>query len=148
MKRTISILLLLLMLVISVRPMMSMHFCQGKMFSVSLLKAAGDHSCCGGMSADMEKSQKQVSAMPHFMGDHGTCCKTQKVYVATDNFNSQVELSIAKLLPSFVYVGLIFKYLINITEPESLIKAQFFSPPDKLSKKSVDLLALICTFQI
>ncbi|TWV15041.1 hypothetical protein FQ707_01620 [Bacteroidaceae bacterium HV4-6-C5C] len=148
MKRTISILLLLLMLVISVRPMMSMHFCQGKMSSVSLLKATGDHSCCGGMNADMEKSSKNVSVASHFVDDHDTCCKTEKVYVATDNFNSQVELSIAKLLPSFVYVGLIFKYLINITEPESLIKAHIFSPPDKLSKKSVDLLALICTFQI
>lgn len=157
MRRLISIFLFLIMLIISIRPIMSMHFCHGEMTSVHFFKIKGSASCCG--SDNMEAPTNEQATQPdqghhkgsssalHFV-NNSSCCSIEELYVSTDSFNPQPEQVIAKQFSGFVFLETYIRSRLSLRTREFLVKSLSFSPPDKLRWQTITRLAFICTFQI
>jgi hypothetical protein len=127
MKRTISLILLIGLLLTTVQPTFAFHYCKGRLHSVSLVKKDLPKSCC----------RKNCP----------NCCSNKIIKVQTDSFLiHQTDTDIqtpACLHPAFFAVSddLIFPRGNNI-----LLQQAF--PPGGLAQHSAEIRHLICIYRI
>lgn len=153
MKRIISIFFLTIMLVVSIHPLLSMHFCQGKLSSFSLMKEAG--SCCATMdmnraTVNASLNSKSTDYSHYYLAYHKeNCCKTHNMMLSTDNYNYQNQhLSFENMMPVFTSVWIALHTLINYVEPDTSVGFDHLFPPNGQNKLNIDWLTYICTFLI
>lgn len=154
MRRIISILLLLTMLVTGAHPVFAMHFCEGKLFSVNLVNNQREHSCCEKMVKMSEedcnnKMQSQNDASSTFFKMKNSCCDFKQVKLSTDDFNNQLQqFNFNNIHLSFENVWLVLYSALNYLEPQFSVTVQHIFPPGGLNKSNLDLLTYICTYRI
>lgn len=143
MKRFIAYFLMVLMLLINVQPTLAMHFCGGKLASISLYQESSSCSVCGIQHQD-SKENLQFHAK--------SCCADKSVQLTTDNFSqksSLIELiGFHQLGHNFVMPipHLIFDW--NKNRDISLSELQRDFPPQGLSRNSYSLIDFICIYRI
>ena len=154
MRRIVSIILLLTMLVAGIQPVLAMHFCEGELRSVGLINNKQDHSCCGKITKMIEENCDNVSPFykvtsSAYSGEEGTCCDFQQVKLSTDEFDRHLQqFNFNNIHPSFENVWLVPYSALNSLESEFPVTVQHTFPPGGLNKLHVDLLTYICTYRI
>lgn len=140
MKKSVSILLSLLMLTIAVDPTLMVHFCGGSLASVSLVGDQEQAYCCGNLFSSNTTTDSGTY-------EQSPCCYTNSLEVASSDYDSyriasHVKTSIAK------YVVNIGTHLLNTCSSPHATSIESRFPPEGLSKQTVDFLALICIYRI
>lgn len=159
MRRIISIFLLFTMLVTGAQPVLAMHFCEGKLYSVNLSNNEQDCSCCKEATCEMMTKvpegsygnpfqfHKGASSVYSSMKDN--CCDFNRVKLSTDDFNNHLQqFNFNNIQPSFENVWLVLYSDLNSPEFESPVTVRHTFPPGGLNKLHVDLLAYICIYRI
>lgn len=130
------------MLLINVQPTLAMHFCGGKLSSITLYQ---DTSSCGACGTQHQKSgEKQLHTK--------SCCADKSVQLTTDNFSQKssiVEAMTSSQLGQTLVM--LIPHLINdagINRNISLSELQRDFPPKGLSRHSYNLIDFICTYRI
>lgn len=140
MQRTISLFLLLIILLAGMNPVLSMHYCGGDLFSVSIADSnENDHSCCAGKGAGEESAVTCED-----------CCDLQQVQLSTDDYNHQQvqQIDSGLLHPAFTYIWVALYNLVNPVEMDDTILARHYFPPQGLNRLNIDLLTSICIYRI
>ncbi|GAB6012744.1 HYC_CC_PP family protein [Viscerimonas tarda] len=146
MKKSLSILLLFIMLITGAHPVLALHFCGGELHSFGLTNPV-EKSCCASAQGETRSgySEKEQSITK----SHSDCCNTQKIKIATDNYRNQVQqLDLSKLLTSSDHIGFAPAYPIGWTTPEALRLAESIFPPGTSVFQNSDILTYICIFRI
>lgn len=147
MKKILSYIMLLLMLLVTVHPVVGMHFCGGQLHNFHLYDIETDHSCCHVevvveptvcCSAEAESEPMQVQF-------DSNCCSFETAAMETDAYQTQPQVQLNdKLLPVAIV-----SLLLNISEvpliPETnshLLKYSF--PPSGRFLADLDPVSLIC----
>ncbi|KAA6333511.1 hypothetical protein EZS27_018084 [termite gut metagenome] len=147
MRRIISILLILVMLVAGAHPAFAIHFCGGKLHSVGLMTSESVRPCCGeNTAADALYSGQRESLS--VTESHTSCCHIQKVQISTDDYQRQAQLNTPPVLPAFDSAWIILNYISNWIEPDKSLIIQHLFPPGGLSRQNIDVLASICIYRI
>jgi hypothetical protein len=145
MKKGLALFLLLMMLATSVQPTLALHFCGGHFRSLAI----GDvrKSCCE------KNKQMKANALPDtktadFFQPVNSCCSTYTINIATDTYQSpkQSTIEAKSLVIHPVLFPCDFLSKENTFSFTSLDQTVF--PPGKFALHNVDLLTLICIFQI
>ena len=127
MKRTISFIILISLLLTAVQPSIAFHYCKGKLHSVGFVKKDLPESCC---------AKKQTD-----------CCSNKILKVKTDSFPiNQTDTDIqapAFPQPEFFVVSddLIFPSGNNLL-------LQHIFPPGGLARYSAEMRHFICIYRI
>lgn len=154
MRRIISIFLLLTMLVMGAHPVLAMHFCEGKLFSVNLTDTQQGHSCCGSMSKMSEedcdnKLQAKKDIASVFSSNKAGCCDFRQVRLSTDDFNNQQhQFNLNNIQLSFDNVWMVLYSVLNYSGSDYSVTTQHIFPPGGLNKLNIDLLTYICIYRI
>ncbi len=135
MKKVISILLAILLLVVNLHPVVAFHFCGGKL-SDTRVGSFHAHAGCG-----METSDNPDACPNHYPGlTTEDCCKSSSQILKTDDFSR------TKFLYTYFQLLLIYNIITNISiNSEENIKFNihtFYPPPIPHNQK----LALLATF--
>jgi hypothetical protein len=127
MKRTVSFILLISLLLTAVQPTFAFHYCKGRLHSVSLVKKDLPKSCC-------EKNRPN-------------CCSNKILKVKTDPFSvNQTDKSIqTPVIPHSVFF-VASNDLICSCENDLLLQQVF--PPGGLARYGAELRLLICIYRI
>jgi hypothetical protein len=136
MKKGLSILFSLLMVVIVVHPSLAMHFCGAALAEMTLMDggAMADECCCG------ESDSNTHATCP----DAGACCHTQVVSLDTDDYQSVSSPSVPMPVDCFLLAWL---YTAPIEPTLTLSSVDVVAPPGVLLADDVSL-PFICIFRI
>lgn len=127
MKRTISFILLIGLLLTAIQPSIAMHYCKGQLHSVGFVKKDSLKSCCG-------KTQSN-------------CCSNKVLKVKTDTFPiNQTDTEVYTML---FLQPLFFAVTDDLIFPceNSLLLQQVF-PPGGLARYRAEMRHLICIYRI
>ena len=153
MKKVTSIFLLFIMLVVSVHPVLAVHFCGGKLNSFSILNNDMEKSCCGEKEISPHsdvafQTLNKSSRLTHLLSDN-KCCKTQKINISTNDYQYHIQRFNLKNNTLSAWVKLwIVPGLLSIFENNNVIKTNFYFPPGTLHLQNTDLLSFICIYRI
>ncbi|KAA6349932.1 hypothetical protein EZS27_002671 [termite gut metagenome] len=147
MKRILSIFLILVMLTAGAHPVFAIHFCKGKLHSVSLMTNKSVKPCCGeSAAADAPYSGHTESLL--VTESHASCCHIQEVQISTDDYQRQAQLNTIPVLPAFESAWIILNGISNRIEPDNSSTIRHLFPPGGLNKQNLDVLASICIYRI
>jgi hypothetical protein len=125
MKRILSILLLMILLLAAVQPTLVFHYCGKTLHSIALGQDHSKHTC------------------------DGSCCSDYKVTIATDDFQvarqAGIEIPSLALSPIFFVLSGDVLHGYDLTASHSI---QHIFPPGGFVKHCADILSLICIFRI
>jgi hypothetical protein len=129
MKRTVSIVLLIVTLVSSVQATLVFHYCGGKFHSAGLLKNELPKSCCD--------------------GEHKNCCSNELLKIATDNYQLQQQdlTELAPLIQNPV-LYLLFDNLFTSESDDSFALQNIFPPGGLAGYGGADILHRHCVYRI
>jgi len=138
MKRFISAILFLVMLVAAVQPTVAVHFCGGNFHSIGI--GEGKRSCCpvvcpeGELAGDVSLSEPVAS-----------CCSDYAIEIATDSCQQPPVVSLGDVFQTvFACLPVYLSY-----EAVSLpLLSDVSFPPGGLAKHNTNILLLHCTLQI
>lgn len=158
MKKTISISMLLILLVVSLQPAIAMHFCGGRLDSISLFESAEKPACCE-ISSTTAPTQHhcEVSNSKHPDFYHSTgelisenCCDTQNIHFQTDDFQSEInQLNINQLVRFIELPWLTIEKTAGKIEPQNILTSLHdVFPPKGLFIKELRINTLICVYLI
>jgi len=127
MKRTMSFILLMSLLLTAVQPTIAFHYCKGELHSMGFVKKDLPKSCC-------EKN-------------HSNCCSNKILKVQTDQF--PIHQTAINIQASVDIHPLFFAIDDDLFNPykNSLLLPQGF-PPGNLARHSAALRHLICVYRI
>lgn len=134
MKRLITILLSVLVLLIAVQPVLAFHFCSGRLASIEVL-SQGASGCCPETSSD---TNKQVIG--------SDCCHTSVVELSTDDYLQQD--SNQQIVPFSVLAFVYVRTLIADFTFDSVLSSKREAPPVYLFTEGRDLLTRFCVYII
>ncbi|MDR1668027.1 MAG: hypothetical protein LBS03_10140 [Bacteroidales bacterium] len=148
MKRTTSIFLLALIAAVSLRPMLALHFCGGKLHSVHYGMYLPEMSCCKSDNQQATGDRKDTrDTLPQnaWYGAVNACCANYNIALSTDNFRFQQEVA-TEVLPLVTQLSCLFTEL-------TLSCGAGFShshnlPPGYPAPLSPDRLVRFCIFRI
>ncbi|GEM_PF-6863610 len=130
MKRTVSISLIILTLLVSIQPVLYFHYCKGELNSVSV-QSPQTNSCC--------------SEMPSQGINKSNCCNDLSVIISVENYEAkQVQFDL-NLLSAFVKVQQQFPIFSGLN---SSLKESCVSPFGTLIRSCLERLVFICTYRI
>jgi hypothetical protein len=139
MKKAVSILLLVVLLVAGAHPVVSMHFCGGELYDLGITGNV-EKSCCSSVN-------DTHPAANGFSQSRNSCCDIQKINIATDDFQTGTQLSHTNRLASpFSYCAEVVSAVRWLPANCSFVTAAY--PPGGLAILHTDILACICTFRI
>lgn len=147
------------MLVTGAQPVLAMHFCEGKLYSVNLSNDEQDCSCCKDAVCEMTAKVSEENYDNPFQFHKGAssvyssvkdnCCDFKKVKLSTDDFNHHLQqFNFNNIQLSFENVWLVPYPALNSPESEFSVTVEHIFPPGGLNKLHVDLLTYICTYRI
>ncbi len=147
MKRISTSILLLLMLMLSMHPILSMHFCEGELESLNLLTSSKSNVCC--MTSEVGDVESAKFAFLKHIESDNSCCTTTNIEVVTDNFTADSSQSIQSPTESTNMLSwFVVNYLINLTTPDVTVKPNFNFPTYGSYLKTLDFLSLICVYRL
>jgi hypothetical protein len=138
MKKSISIVLLLVMLVAGAHPVLAFHFCGEELYSFGMAGSGVEESCC---SAGEPATDDGISP------SHTSCCDIQKISISTDDYQNQLPQSNYQPI-SLDHVWLAPERLSNRIMPENPLLTNNAFPPGGLAIQHIDILTGICIFRI
>jgi hypothetical protein len=138
MKKGISILLLLVMLVAGAHPVLAFHFCGGELYSFGIAGSGVEESCC---SAGEPANASGISQ------SHTSCCDIQKISISTDDYQNQPQ-QINYQPVSIDCIWLAPERLSYRIMPEIPLLTNNAFPPGGLAIQHMDILTGICIFRI
>ncbi|MDD4516155.1 hypothetical protein [Massilibacteroides sp.] len=135
MRRKLSIIFSLLMIMIIVHPTFAMHYCGGRISEMNLFGGQQMQACCCGE----DEAHSDAFAL-----DQQSCCETDYISVDTDDY--QMTVSPATPMPMYC---LLHSLLIPSFEQATIDQksAVEFAPPGALPTDDVSL-SFICVFLI
>jgi hypothetical protein len=143
MKRTISILLLSVLLVTALEPTLAFHFCGGSFHSVGI---GGElRTCCGGEMDAEPAGAPSLTLSEH----HEPCCSGYAVEISTDTYQipSVHPTAPAALRMDTLFVPCLpYSVADNYALSASCLRTTF--PPGGLPRHTVDRLSLNCILRI
>lgn len=134
MKKQLSIVLSLLMIVIVAHPSLAMHFCGSGLADVKVMTDSEKQSCCCA-----ESGTHSHATAP----DAKNCCHTNVVSLDTDDYQSVASPSI----PVPVDCVLLALFTSLVEQPVSEQTTAYVAPPGVLMADDVSL-PFICIFRI
>ncbi len=145
MKRAVSIFLLHIMMLVAIHPVVAMHFCGGKLFSLNLIQDNNDHSCCM-----VEENHFTQPSETDIDINQASCCHFDTLEISTDEFQNQTNSTIPiSLLSSMENNWFTINDLFSLNEPEKNTTCpQDEFPPKGLFMEDICLLAYICIYRI
>ena len=160
MKRTISIFLLFIMMLIAIHPVIAMHFCGGELHSFNLYQTSHNHICCTPQIVITTNESSCCSKADDIIPEYSinsnidlfqsSCCDYETVEISTDNFHHKVDERIT-LVPQLLTVNnwIVLKNLFTVNPPpedaNNFIKD---FPPKGLFMEDVSILTYICIYRI
>lgn len=152
MKKGLALFLLNIMALVTVQPVIAMHFCEGELYSWGLFASNDESSCCqpgtkGHSCCGTHSSDNPNCSLNKALDD---CCDFETIQVATDDYQKQIqEFNSDKLSLTFENVWLTLYNLLGgtIAEPNTLLLQNDF-PPKGLFLQDVSLLTYICIYRI
>jgi len=164
MKRTISIFLATLVLLVMIQPTLVFHYCGSSLRYVKILTEDSVHCCCSGVnehaeisgnedingSANRYAQDRSVATDGNlFLESFKSCCSFYIIGISTDDFNLQQEAAIDRgtsvavnYLPSVTSLSSVSKEV-----DKAAINLQRYLPGE-IFYESRELLSMICTFLI
>ncbi|MCP3893349.1 MAG: hypothetical protein GY706_01770 [Bacteroides sp.] len=139
MKRTTTILTLLLVLLIAVHPVVAFHFCSDRLASVQL-STQDIHSCCSN-----EESGHNDAKQNHI---DSKCCHTSVVELSTDSFVTQHNQEHTDIVKSFSYTFLIVKNIFLETIDRDYLALRHKHLSEHFYETGRVLLTRICVYII
>lgn len=138
MKRTATLLSLLLVLLIAVHPVVAFHFCSDSLASVQLYSPDLTGCCSDEGAFERETAQSYIDR---------DCCHTALVELAADHF-VQHSTQVFTELPAFTYIFLLVNntFLETITGDSLALICK--EPPRSLYKTGRAILTRICVYII
>lgn len=157
MKKVTALFLLLMMMLSSVQPVVAIHFCGNELYSFSLFQTANLHSCCDNVEQPEKHTKKTANLsigdqhLTYILGEaNETCCNTQILTFATDDYQNKTEQSVSRIA-SFSYEGaaplLISLFKLSESETNTFLSLQDF-PPKGLFLQEVSLRTYLCIYRI
>lgn len=140
MKRVISIILLLVIIVSAIHPIIAMHYCGDELLSYSIIQSEViPESCC---------DEAEELQMHDNFGQK--CCDTRLLELSTDEYQSSTNQIISRIiLPITDLAVFINSSLMNKPEPETNTHLSVLKfPPKGLFLKDVNILTYICIYRI
>lgn len=148
MKRSIAVFLLCVMALVSVQPVIAMHYCGNKLYSWDLFVSNDNSSCC--QTEAIEHSNSSENHDCNIQITHNSCCDFETIQVSTDEYQSQIqELNPIQPALSVDNVWFALNYLLQNTvsePPLTSLKNDF--PPGGLFLQDVSILNFICIYRI
>lgn len=144
MKRIVSAIMLLFMLLTVIQPTLSMHFCSKELKSIEVLAGASRKTCCRMMMSDTKSgSDDRLTTM-----QSESCCTSQNLQFATDDYyHHQTQNKWHhSILPSLDLLWIVLPF-------QSLRQADIMSlrkdfPPEGLVYLNRDILESISILRI
>jgi|GEM_PF-6738072 hypothetical protein len=164
MKRTISIFLTTIVLLVMIQPTLVFHYCDNSLRYVKLLTEDSVHCCCSGVNGHEEingntningstnkyaQDRSVATDGDLFLESFKSCCSFYIIGISTDDFNLQQEAAIDRgtsvaisYLPSVTSLSSVSKEV-----DKAAINLQRFLPGETFYE-SRELLSMICAFLI
>lgn len=140
--------MLLTALLMAFHVSLAVHYCSGRMASVSVYGKATGICCCGGES-DADAGRTYTYDSPGYLPDDGgSCCSDKILAVATDDYQTPSAVSVFRpetVVAPFVFVQTQGLPLNGIFASSDY---QIIFPPGVFPASGIDLLTHICTFRI
>ena len=148
MKRILTSILVLLVLTLSVHPILTLHFCQGELYSFTMNATNKADACC--ISSDVPESNKFNTLTTNLIESSESCCSFQNVEIITDNFIVEHTNTTIQKPFSFSYLPVsgILNYLINLFTPDAIIKSNNPISPIGLYSTTLRFLSYICVYRL
>lgn len=136
MKRLVTILISVFVLLIAVHPVLAFHFCSGKFASIEV-PSHQTSECCSETSSDNTSDQFVIQ---------GTCCHTSVFELSTDNYLQQG--SYQQTVPASVWIFAYVQSLVADIVLDSSTSPKRGAPPTYLCTEGRDLLTRFCVYII
>ncbi len=143
MRKGIAILLTVIMLLTGIQPVLSLHLCNGALFSVSLVDRAAPLSCC-----DMPEPATPET-IPAIVTYHADCCDFQSLELSTDDFSHEADQQNHRnQTPLTVTLWAVIRSLLHQILPDESQPLWQLFPPAGLGRLTTSLLTLICIYRL
>lgn len=143
MRKGIAILLTVIMLLTGIQPVLSLHLCNGALFSVSLVDRAAPLSCC-----DMPEPATPET-IPAIVTYHADCCDFQSLELSTDDFSHEVDQQNHRNHTSVtVPLWAVIRSLLHQVLPDEPQPFKQLYPPTGLGRLTTSLLTLNCIYRL
>ncbi len=147
-RRFLVFILLLPVIMLSVHPIVTLHFCNGDLHSFSLTSKSETSTCC--LSSDIQEYSSSENHTSNFANSSETCCTIENVEIPTDNFTvEQTNTTIQKPVTfTFIHASAILDYLISLFTPDAIIKSSHPISPIGLRSTTLKFLSYICVYRL
>lgn len=139
MKRTTTLLTLVLVLLIAVHPVVAFHFCSDSLASVQLSPQDIQSCCPDKKSAHSDTKQSHIDSQ---------CCHTSVVELSTDSFLTQHNQEHTDIVKSFSYTFLIVKNIFLETIDRDYLALRHKHLSEHFYETGRVLLTRICVYII
>lgn len=148
MKRNLTSILVLLVLTLSVHPIISMHFCNGDLHSLTLASKSEANACC--VLSDISINNNFDKITSNLIDSSESCCSFKNVEIITDNFTiEQNNTTIQNPITfNYIHASAILDYLINLFTPDAIIKSSHPISPIGLRSTTLKFLSYICVYRL
>ncbi|MDR0714729.1 MAG: hypothetical protein LBF89_10805 [Bacteroidales bacterium] len=147
MNRIISILLLALITAVSVRPVLALHFCGGKLHSVHYGKYLSEMSCCQTKpkQATGHTDKRDVVPQNVYYQAVNACCANCGLALSADDFRLQQKTATV-ILPLVSFLSYLFPELTPSCDDGFSLSHNL--PPGNRALLPADRLTRFCIFRI
>ncbi|MDR1357718.1 MAG: hypothetical protein LBJ58_08630 [Tannerellaceae bacterium] len=143
MKRIISILLLIVLPVMAVKPTLAVHFCGGSFHSAGLGEAG--RACCGGMAEDAGGEDAGGGVA---VSDYAEpCCSDYTLALSTDTYQLQQTVKAVPLQHVADSLCAVFNPSATSIYALPVPVRQKIFPPGAVHRRAQERLALVCVWR-
>ena len=142
MKYFLSISLLLLVMHLTVHPILSLHFCSGKLASTEFFSVQENDDCCGNSSS---QEQETTCKGEHLVKEK--CCNTSVLRLSGDEFEHISDANYSHTLKPVLFLSV--RTIVSLLLSYDLVSSlNSYAPPEQLFTTGRELLARICILVI
>lgn len=149
------------MLLITIHPVIAMHFCGGEFHSLNFYTADNEHDCChinvpvveekaDACCAAEESTINIETDIEKFTQQQNSCCEFQIIKVQTDDFQYQIEnINLNQTHISFENNLFLLSSLFSDNNSETnLYTSETDFPPQGLFTQYLSLMNLCCVYRL
>lgn len=136
MKRSVTLVIFVLLLLIAVQPALVFHFCSGRLAAMDIPLLEVESDCCFGMSTEDSQDGAVISK---------TCCHSSILELSTDDYVRQnTDQPVVPLVLLFIYS----KNFIAVSGTEPTVSSEFIDSSLCLPTEGRSLLSRFCIYII
>lgn len=139
MKRIVAIFSLIIIMVAGLQPMIAMHYCGDELHSLKIYQSVeSTKSCCGNSDSGTT------------LNLNGSCCETEILKLATDDYQNKAEQFVSQLSTLILDgTGFILADWLNSSQPDAKpILPSLKFPTTGLHLNDVSIHTYICIYRI